>query len=227
MSQPSNFPRHPRSTLAQKKTADAVCDQFEAAWNGGRRPSIEAYLVKVPPIDRRVVFRELLLTELALCRTTGKQLPAARYLERFAEYRDIVADIMASIPEASGDWLAAQQAALVQSVRLRLAANADEIREKARPQHSRFSENVDGLWRLLIHHASLPAPNNVPYADGIDHALRVESLARQLLSAFSLFRQRLLLRLLLGWSIQETASEQRVTERTVAATRQAALDLLG
>jgi len=83
---------------------DRVCDRFEAAWQAGGRPSIEAYL-EDPRADREAfLFEHLLLLELDYRHRCGESPAAAEYLARFPQYAAVIAPVYADA--AAGKALA-------------------------------------------------------------------------------------------------------------------------
>lgn len=96
----------PHDRLAQQKIIDSICDRFEAAWDAGKRPRIEAYLADAENVDPVELFRELLASELAL---RGRIDPAACdiYLERFPQFRECICAAFAKMiptpPAATGE----------------------------------------------------------------------------------------------------------------------------
>jgi DNA-directed RNA polymerase specialized sigma24 family protein len=84
---------------------------------------------------------------------------------------------------------------------------------------------VQTLWNGLIDHLATPDPS----ATAPSHEAtvdRLEAMIPGLLDPFSQFRRGILVSLLLGLSIQQTAERHRCTQRTVHATLQTALELL-
>lgn len=81
---------------------DAICDDFELAWQAGQKPRLEDYLVAAeakPSITPKLLLRQLLLAEWDLKYAQGSAVDAASYLDRFQ------ADA-ASIREAFAEWQA-------------------------------------------------------------------------------------------------------------------------
>src|SRR5262245_4678214 len=60
---------------SQFKRIDEACDEFEAAWLGGQRPSVEEYLARADAADRAALLPELLRLEAEYGRGPG--LPEA------------------------------------------------------------------------------------------------------------------------------------------------------
>jgi tetratricopeptide (TPR) repeat protein/tRNA A-37 threonylcarbamoyl transferase component Bud32 len=65
------------------RAVDRVCGRFEAAWQGGSRPSLEAFLADAPAELSAVLLRELVLLDLQYRRRAGDQPGAQDYRERF------------------------------------------------------------------------------------------------------------------------------------------------
>ena len=51
---------------------DRACDDFEAAWRGGRLPRLESYLIDASVLERSSLLRELIVTEVELRRAAGE-----------------------------------------------------------------------------------------------------------------------------------------------------------
>jgi serine/threonine-protein kinase len=78
---------------------DAACDRFEAAWRGGKRPSLEALLPELCGPARERLFHELLDLELDFRHQNGEQPDRSSYLERFREYNDVIHSVFAARDE--------------------------------------------------------------------------------------------------------------------------------
>ncbi|HPM81640.1 MAG TPA: serine/threonine-protein kinase, partial [Candidatus Anammoximicrobium sp.] len=100
-------PRHQDNAQVPRpmiEHVDRVCDRFEAAWQAGGRPSIEAYL-EDPRADREAfLFEHLLLLELDYRHRCGESPAAAEYLARFPQYAAVIAPVYADA--AAGKALA-------------------------------------------------------------------------------------------------------------------------
>jgi serine/threonine-protein kinase len=72
---------------------DEVCLRFEAAWRGGKRPEIEAYLGQAPGPARVLLLRELLGLELAYRRRRGETPTCAGYGPRFPQHADLISAV--------------------------------------------------------------------------------------------------------------------------------------
>jgi serine/threonine-protein kinase len=77
----ASTPRSLSVTLAGR--VDRACDRFEADWNAGQRPRIEAYLADAPETDRPLLLRELLLLELEFRQGDGERPIPGEYRARF------------------------------------------------------------------------------------------------------------------------------------------------
>src|SRR5262249_50800441 len=62
---------------------DQACDRFEAGWAAGQRPRVEDYLETVPPPERALLLRELILVEVHYRRLAGESSVPEEYLDRF------------------------------------------------------------------------------------------------------------------------------------------------
>ncbi len=81
------------------------CDEFEAAWRSGNRPTIENYLSGVPESDRKALFGRLLELEFELRRGAG-ELPASdEYHRRFPEFAPIIDEVFADSAPPTIDYL--------------------------------------------------------------------------------------------------------------------------
>jgi WD40 repeat protein/serine/threonine protein kinase/tetratricopeptide (TPR) repeat protein len=99
---PADAPAHDTQLLPPllARRVDGVCDRFEAAWQAGQRPPIEAYLDDFTSDDRALLLRELLGLELAYRRRQGEQPAADDYRRRFPEHAELVNGLLG--PAASG-----------------------------------------------------------------------------------------------------------------------------
>jgi serine/threonine-protein kinase len=86
----------PRATLDANLTAadlqqiDAICDQFEAQWQGGHSPEIERYLSQASPAARVSLFRDLLHLELEYRQRHGEEPDRDSYRRRFPAWAGVV-----------------------------------------------------------------------------------------------------------------------------------------
>jgi serine/threonine protein kinase len=79
-------------SVSQLRRIDALCRQFEEAWQTGRRPQIEQVLQQAPAPDRPALLRELLSLEWAWRRRLGETLSLDEYRQRFPDQQKALAD---------------------------------------------------------------------------------------------------------------------------------------
>src|SRR6516164_5894642 len=65
---------------------DEVCDLFEAAWKGGRRPRIEDYLNESPVPARAALLRELIPLDMEYRKGNGEAVSEDDYCGRFPSW---------------------------------------------------------------------------------------------------------------------------------------------
>jgi serine/threonine protein kinase/pSer/pThr/pTyr-binding forkhead associated (FHA) protein len=75
---------------SQLQHIDEVRDRFENAWQNGQQPRIEDYLGTTPGPERRHLFRELLLLDLALRCQPDEAPRLEEYQQRFREYAELI-----------------------------------------------------------------------------------------------------------------------------------------
>src|SRR5262249_54406981 len=73
---------------------EQVCNRFEAACKAGQRPQIEHYLDHTPEPERPVLLRELLALEVEYRRKSGEGVTPEEYCRQFAEYTELIWDIL-------------------------------------------------------------------------------------------------------------------------------------
>src|SRR6516164_8214682 len=75
-----------------QRRIDALCDQFEDAWQAGEEPRSEDYLADcdLPPSRQGALLCELLKLERELRQQRGAEPTASMYLERFPSHANIV-----------------------------------------------------------------------------------------------------------------------------------------
>jgi WD40 repeat protein len=93
---------NPVSTI---RALERVCDQFEAAWQSGQRPSIEDHLTEADEPDRPTLLRELLAVELVYRRLAGEQPTPEEYRIRFPADPEGVVTVFSASGAADG-WRA-------------------------------------------------------------------------------------------------------------------------
>jgi WD40 repeat protein len=71
--------------LDQQRRVDHFCDRFEAAWNAGTPPGIEAYLADIAEPLLSVLLRELVLLDVHYRRLRGEAPGPADYAGRFPQ----------------------------------------------------------------------------------------------------------------------------------------------
>lgn len=59
-------------SLARQLAINVLCDEFEAAWKAGRKPSIEAFLARIPSFDRAELAGELIALDAEYRRIAGQ-----------------------------------------------------------------------------------------------------------------------------------------------------------
>jgi serine/threonine protein kinase/formylglycine-generating enzyme required for sulfatase activity len=72
-------------SLCLEQRVDQVCGRFEAAWQTGDRPRIEAYLGDTPGPERLLLLRELLRLDVWYRRRNGENPQPLEYGRRFPE----------------------------------------------------------------------------------------------------------------------------------------------
>jgi tetratricopeptide (TPR) repeat protein len=84
-----------RGTDSLLARVDRVCDTFEAAWQSGRRPQIEAYLGSAAGPERTKLLEELLRLELEYRCRSGENPPPEEYHQRFPADSDLIRAVFA------------------------------------------------------------------------------------------------------------------------------------
>ncbi len=79
-----------RDSLVWAGKIDALCDELEAAWRAGQRPSLEPLLQRLEPAKRGDALTELLRVELELRRAKGDAPVRDEYLARFADLEQAI-----------------------------------------------------------------------------------------------------------------------------------------
>ena len=78
---------------------DALCKEFENAWQAGRKPRIEEFLVRVEDGLRHFALHELIAQEVDLRQRQGEHVDASDYHRRFADAEGAVKVAFAIIAE--------------------------------------------------------------------------------------------------------------------------------
>ncbi len=63
---------HPAASLARQLALNGLCDEFEGLWKVGRRPSIEAFLARLPDTERGELLHELIALDVEYRRKAGQ-----------------------------------------------------------------------------------------------------------------------------------------------------------
>jgi formylglycine-generating enzyme required for sulfatase activity len=74
-----------------------TCDQHEAAWQAGARPTIEDYLAASRDNERPTLFRRLLALEVELRRAAGEAPTTEEYSGRFPQSRSVIEAVFADV----------------------------------------------------------------------------------------------------------------------------------
>jgi serine/threonine-protein kinase len=77
------FAQHP--DLPQAQRIDAICTDFEAAWQTSEPPHLEDWLHEIPDGDWLTLLQELILLEVYYRQQRGAAVGAAEYRQRFPE----------------------------------------------------------------------------------------------------------------------------------------------
>jgi tRNA A-37 threonylcarbamoyl transferase component Bud32 len=81
---------------------DAVCEQFEAAWQSGGQPRLEDYLGGAHEPERTALLGELLRLEVEYRLRAGETLPAEEYRQRFPEHAALIESLLHRPGEPAG-----------------------------------------------------------------------------------------------------------------------------
>ncbi len=103
---PEPKPFRPSPELEALERIDAICQQFEHAWQQDEDPSLEAYLSQGLPDDRDSLLFELLMIELSYRQRHGQDWEWGEYHRRFQAERDCldaVAEQLARYSSATTD----------------------------------------------------------------------------------------------------------------------------
>ncbi len=76
--------------VSRNDRIDVICDQFEAAWQSGARPSFDDFLSQVDAAEQAELLSQLLPLEIEYRRTHGEAPTARDYVERFGPLRATV-----------------------------------------------------------------------------------------------------------------------------------------
>jgi serine/threonine-protein kinase len=90
-----NEPTLAHDTPAPTSALDGLSSQFAAQWIAGQRPQIQEFLSQAPAELRRDLLARLMRLELELQSRSGETFAVRNYREQFAEYSDIVEQVLA------------------------------------------------------------------------------------------------------------------------------------
>lgn len=90
---------HPEPSIGA--VVDRICDEFESAWQQGRRPEIDAYLERVGPQERGELLRELICIEIEYRRKAGESFDRGEYAARFPDHLKSIEEAFATEGEAA------------------------------------------------------------------------------------------------------------------------------
>lgn len=88
-------------SLVSTRRIDAICGRFEAAWQSGDRPAIEAILADAEPEERSQLLGELVAMEFELRLTEGQPAQVDDYLSRFPGDKDTVLAALAPLTDSA------------------------------------------------------------------------------------------------------------------------------
>ena len=77
-------------SITQQVRFDAICIQFERAWQQGEEPEIESQIAGLATDERVVLLSQLLLVELEYFERSGKPVDLDAYLSRFPNDHAVV-----------------------------------------------------------------------------------------------------------------------------------------
>ncbi len=87
------------SPALQARLIEEICDRFEVAWKGGRRPRIEEFLNPALRSVHGALLPELLAVELAYRRRGGERPSAAEYRQRFPSHGKVIRAVWQNLAE--------------------------------------------------------------------------------------------------------------------------------
>ena len=92
-------PAEEPASLVNARALDRLCDRFEAAWQGGGRPCLEAFLAEAPAALRAEALRQLLLLDVEYRRRAGEAPVPDDYLAHCGDAPAVLHDILGpSVP---------------------------------------------------------------------------------------------------------------------------------
>jgi WD40 repeat protein len=81
------------SRVAQDLKIEKVLTQFELAWRKEDRPEIEEWLGRYVDLDRKKLFRELLICEIDLRKTDSGSPICSEYVQKFPKFESLIVDV--------------------------------------------------------------------------------------------------------------------------------------
>lgn len=90
-----NKKQHPPGDPSEAALIDCLCDEFEAAWRGGKEPNIEDYLDSVSDTLRHRLFVELLCSDLEMRFDAETTVDTGFYVRRFPEHEQEIQAVVA------------------------------------------------------------------------------------------------------------------------------------
>jgi tetratricopeptide (TPR) repeat protein len=85
-----------RGSPSRLEWIDRLCDTFEAAWQEGHRPPIEAYLAAAAEPERTQLLEELLKLELEYRHRNNEPIDTADYRRRFPTHAKVIEAVVAT-----------------------------------------------------------------------------------------------------------------------------------
>src|SRR5262245_59535093 len=86
--------------FSMAKKIDAICDEFESAWQFRSRPDLQAFVSRVTAEERVSLLRELIHLDVAFRIRSGEIPKVSEYLEPFPE---LDVNWLASVVHRSGE----------------------------------------------------------------------------------------------------------------------------
>jgi hypothetical protein len=93
---PSDHNARTRGSPSRLAWIDHLCDAFEAAWQEGHRPPLDAYLAAAAEPERPQLLEELLKLELEYRLRNNEPIDAEDYRRRFPIYREVIEAALAT-----------------------------------------------------------------------------------------------------------------------------------
>jgi WD40 repeat protein len=143
---------------------DRILDRFEAAWQRGGQPSLDAYLAEAHA-ERRLLLRELALLDLEYRLKAGGPVSAADYLTRFPD--------LAEDSAAAGELIAAEfvlrercgEAPQIEDYLARFPRYADCLRQRIEARRTRGGAGIEAARRAPAEAVTVSPPAAGPGAE--------------------------------------------------------------